>query len=85
MIKDLLAEIKKQAATFFENSRGSHDWSHTERVYNLCMKIAANEGADSEILGIAALLHDIGRKEHRINPKGKLATPSQAPFFQANF
>ena len=70
MNKDLLAEIKKQAATFFENSRGSHDWSHTERVYNLCMKIAANEGADSEIVGIAALLHDIGREEQD-QSKGK--------------
>ena len=43
------------------DSNGSHDWYHTKRVYNLCMKIGKAEGADLDVLGIAAYLHDIGR------------------------
>ena len=42
-------------------SNGSHDWYHTKRVYDLCMKIGKVEGADLDILGAAAYLHDIGR------------------------
>ncbi len=63
MPKDLYKSIQKKAAAYFENSRGSHDWSHTERVYQLCVRIGEREGADLEILRIAALLHDIGRHE----------------------
>ena len=54
-------EIKEYAIRAFSNSRGSHDWSHTERVCNLCLRIGEAEGADIEVLEIAALLHDVGR------------------------
>jgi uncharacterized protein len=40
---------------------GSHAFDHTERVYNLALKIGKKEKADIEILKIAALLHDIAR------------------------
>ncbi len=58
---ELINQIKEEAKNFFLTSRGSHDWSHTERVYNLALHIGKKEGADMEILSIAALLHDIGR------------------------
>jgi uncharacterized protein len=38
----------------------SHDWLHIERVWKLAERIAKKEGADVEIVEIAALLHDIG-------------------------
>ena len=63
MAKDILSAIQKKAASYFRDSRGSHDWSHTERVYKLCVRIGEKEGANLEILRIAALLHDIGRNE----------------------
>jgi uncharacterized protein len=63
MAGDVFTQIQERAAAYFENSRGSHDWSHTERVYRLCVRIGEKEGADLEILRIAALLHDIGREE----------------------
>jgi uncharacterized protein len=63
MADDVFAKIQEQAAAYFRNSRGSHDWSHTDRVYKLCVRIGEKEGADLEILRIAALLHDIGREE----------------------
>lgn len=54
-------DIKTTSMKYFSNSRGSHDWEHTHRVYNLCMHIGEVEGADLDILEIAAYLHDIGR------------------------
>jgi uncharacterized protein len=54
-------KIKVLAEKKFESMRGSHDWEHTLRVYRLCEKIGAVEGADMEVLLIAACLHDIGR------------------------
>ena len=43
------------------NAHGSHAWDHTQRVYNLCLHIGESEGADMEVLKIAAYLHDVGR------------------------
>ncbi len=38
----------------------AHGWEHIERVYKLALYIAEQEGADSFIVGMAALMHDIG-------------------------
>lgn len=53
------------------DSNGSHDWFHTKRVYDLCMKIGRAEGADLDILGVAAYLHDIGRP-YQDKSRGKI-------------
>ncbi|WP_027377731.1 HD domain-containing protein [Kaistella palustris] len=45
-----------------EKLRGAeagHDWFHTERVWKLATKIAENENCNSDVVEIAALLHDI--------------------------
>lgn len=55
--------IREETKSFFSGARGSHDWTHTERVYNLSMHIGKKEEADMEVLGLAAILHDIGREE----------------------
>jgi uncharacterized protein len=54
-----------------KSSPDSHGWDHVQRVYALCLKIGKKEKADMTILGLAALLHDIGRKEEQIS-KGKI-------------
>jgi uncharacterized protein len=56
-----LDDIIEYAKTSFAAARGSHDWDHTERVYRLCMHIGRAEGADLEVLAVAAFLHDVGR------------------------
>jgi uncharacterized protein len=43
------------------SGEGGHDYEHTLRVYNLCMKLAELEGADMEVIKAASLLHDIAR------------------------
>ncbi len=60
---DLLEAIKKFARKHFNNSRVSHAWDHTLRVYRLCERIGSKEGADMDVLLAAAYLHDIGRAD----------------------
>src|SRR5436305_13169220 len=38
----------------------AHGWEHIKRVYRLAFSIAEQEHADAFIVGMAALLHDIG-------------------------
>ncbi|MDP2646919.1 MAG: HD domain-containing protein [Desulfobacterales bacterium] len=57
----LVRHVRAAAQNLFEKARGSHDWEHTLRVYRLCRRIGAAEGADGVVLSCAAYLHDIGR------------------------
>ena len=54
-------KIKILAEGMFSAAKGSHDWEHTLRVFRLCRRIGETEGADMDVLLIAACLHDIGR------------------------
>lgn len=56
----LIERTREFARSFFERE-GTHGFSHVERVFNLCLHIGREEGADLEILALASLLHDIAR------------------------
>lgn len=56
----LIREAENFARGFFERE-GTHGFSHVKRVLNLCMHIGKQEGADLEVLALAALLHDVAR------------------------
>ena len=62
-----LEEIKKMAKTYSDKNDMMHGWDHIMRVYDLCVKIGKEEGADLEVLKVAALLHDIGISKGREN------------------
>jgi uncharacterized protein len=57
----MLDTVKQIAYKHLQNSRGSHRWDHTLRVYRLCKHIGTVEGVDMDVLLAAAYLHDIGR------------------------
>ncbi|MEO7019706.1 MAG: HD domain-containing protein [Ktedonobacteraceae bacterium] len=59
---DLYAEVQGRFVGFDDPA---HGWEHVRRVYNLALRIAEEEGADTLITGAAALLHDIGRLVHK--------------------
>lgn len=61
--RSLFDAVRDEARACFGNARGSHDWDHTERVLELCLRIGRKEKADLKILRLAAVLHDIGREE----------------------
>lgn len=70
MNERLEKKLNKCARDILENSGGSHDWDHTERVVSLCKHIGKFEKADLKILVASAILHDIGRaKEKKSNWK----------------
>ncbi len=56
----IIERTREYARHFFERE-GTHGFSHVERVFNLCMHIGREEGADLEVLALAALLHDVAR------------------------
>lgn len=69
-VKSTIEEIRDFAVASFSNARGSHDWDHTQRVFNLCMHIGRVEEADLKVLEIAAYLHDVGRTFEDVSKGG---------------
>ncbi len=63
-------KIVSEAKKHFTNSRGSHDFDHVERVLKMALHIGKREGANLKILKLAAILHDVKRKDADIG-KGK--------------
>lgn len=57
--------LVEKAKAYFNGQDPAHDWTHNLRVMALCERIGREEGADMQILRLAALLHDIGRAEER--------------------
>ncbi|MFW9896630.1 MAG: HD domain-containing protein [Candidatus Thorarchaeota archaeon] len=71
--KDLFSKVRKFV---MDNSKKDdiHGFSHTERIYELCIKIGKIFEADLFILKLAALFHDIGRiKGKKLGSKGNHA------------
>ena len=58
-----MSDIIEKALDFvkktFENEFSGHDYFHTLRVFNMAQRLAREEGADLEIVGLSALLHDV--------------------------
>lgn len=55
---NIYQEVKKRFASIDDLA---HGWEHVRRVHTLALSIAEREGADSLIVGVAALMHDLGR------------------------
>jgi uncharacterized protein len=55
------AEVQQRFAGFADLA---HGWEHVHRVYTTALYIAAQEGANQFIVGMAALMHDLGRLSH---------------------
>ncbi|MBS7652627.1 HD domain-containing protein [Candidatus Bathyarchaeota archaeon] len=51
--------IKRRGEEYLRFSH--HDRYHVERVHRMAMRIAAEEGADMDVVRAAALLHDVAR------------------------
>jgi uncharacterized protein len=63
--------LRKLIQKEMNDSSNSHGWDHVKRVYEMCLHIGKKEKGDLMILSLAALLHDIGRKEEQ-ESKGKI-------------
>src|SRR5215470_13003359 len=58
ILLETYAEVRQR---FTHLDDPAHGWEHVERVYKLALHIAEKEGADPFIVGMAALMHDLGR------------------------
>lgn len=55
LVQKTIVFVKKM----LENAEGGHDWFHIERVFNTSKLLLEHERADSVVVQLAALLHDI--------------------------
>ncbi len=60
-VEDNLLHIIQVAQGFYARKDRAHDLEHALRVREWGRKLAQEEGADTTIIELAALLHDIGR------------------------
>src|SRR5260221_13429554 len=58
MLAAIWTEVESRFAGYDDLANG---WEHTQRVYHLALRLAEQEHANRFIVGMAALLHDLGR------------------------
>jgi uncharacterized protein len=57
--KSIIERVAERVKAKFLAESSGHDWHHIRRVWLLARQIAAKEGADQDVVELAALLHDI--------------------------
>ncbi|MEM9052670.1 MAG: HD domain-containing protein [Bacteroidota bacterium] len=72
MVQEISDLVHKQ----FEGEGTGHDWYHINRVRKVALHLAKLEGADSEVVELAALLHDIA--DHKFHGHDLTAGPARA-------
>ncbi len=63
------------------NAEGGHDWFHIERVYNNAQLLAKNEEANTFVVCLGALLHDIA--DYKFHNGDETVGPEMARNFLA--
>lgn len=63
---EMIRAAEQFSRSVLEKDASGHDWWHIHRVVQMAKRIAREEGADSFICTIAALLHDVA--DEKLNP-----------------
>ncbi|HEY8908337.1 MAG TPA: HD domain-containing protein [Rhodoferax sp.] len=56
---NLIEQVAEEVRGRLQGEGSGHDWLHIERVRRLALRLAATENARSDVVELAALLHDI--------------------------
>jgi uncharacterized protein len=72
----LIESIVELVKNTFEREGTGHDWYHIDRVRKVALQLAEKEGANLEIVELAALLHDIA--DHKFHDHDLTAGPTKA-------
>jgi uncharacterized protein len=62
-MKNIFLTVKQETEKLLRNGKGSHDLEHTQRVLKLALHIGKKEKADLKIIRLAAMLHDVARRD----------------------
>jgi uncharacterized protein len=81
VLSDVYIEVQQRFEGFDDPA---HGWEHIQRVYKIALHIAECENADPFIVGMAALMHDLGRLSHdKTRHHAELSVLSAAEFLSA--
>ncbi len=75
-LTDLIRRVEDRVRSHFDGEGTGHDWHHIDRVRNVALTLAKQEGADLEIVELVALLHDIA--DHKFHNNDLSEGPRQA-------
>ncbi|MBM3260990.1 HD domain-containing protein [Candidatus Kaiserbacteria bacterium] len=59
-MKEVIQKVEEAVREFMAVQDKAHDWHHIHRVRTMALRIAAFEGGDTELIELAALVHDVG-------------------------
>jgi uncharacterized protein len=72
-MNDLIERAAAHVRAAMSGESSGHDWWHIERVWRLARRIGEAEGADMQVVELAALLHDLG--DHKFHGGDLTAAP----------
>ena len=82
----LLAEVERSVEDCYHHFTDlAHGFEHVQRVYHLAMILSEQERADGFIVGMAALLHDLGRTTHCPTRSHAVRSVKRAKQFLASY
>jgi uncharacterized protein len=73
---EVLARTEAHVRREMSGEGTGHDWWHVHRVRRTALRLAAEEGADPYVVGLAALLHDVA--DHKFHGGDHTAGPRAA-------
>ena len=74
-MREIIEKVEAQVKEILSNEATGHDWYHIAQVRDMALCIAAKEGGDTEMIELAALVHDVGdHKFYASHEEGEKAT-----------
>ena len=77
-----IANVAKAVEAHLKHESSGHDWQHIYRVWQTAQKLAAEEGANTEVVNLAALLHDVDDRKLTGDPTSEDLLPTVRKILQ---